>query len=97
MNIQKIMILQKLTFSEAKTAAENISKKTDNCTYASISSLTTQIDELKAEIEKLKTQNLKFLQRSHSAETILKEYASDITNIEKKTYQMPLQTLISQI
>lgn len=81
-NIKKIMILQKLSFMEAKQEVEKKNKQPDNCTYASITSLTNQLDELRVEIEKLNKQNLNIIQRSHSAETILKDFTTNISEKE---------------
>lgn len=60
-----------------------VEKKPENCTYASVSSLSSQIEELKAEIEKLKIQNLQSFERTHSAETILKDFMEEAATCEK--------------
>lgn len=90
MKIKRIMVLQGVPFFDAKQIAE---KKPDNCTYASISTLTSQIDELKAEVEKLKIQNLQIFQRSHSAETILKEIVGEAETLESTITDISIANL----
>lgn len=68
---KKIMITQKLTFIEAKTQIENRVNDDNKNTYASITSLTSQMDNLRRELDNIKELNAKLIERITSAEKII--------------------------
>lgn len=77
--IKKQMITKNIDFNEAKQLVENTTTDKTHTTYASITSLTQQIETLKSELNKIKSLNQTLVERISSAEQLYDSIQDDTT------------------